>query len=310
MPNKPILQVNKMVVGQLDLAHIPATPAIPGTSVLNGPVWIGGAPPAIPIANCMIYPGINPITLDVSGISNINGITNHNGIFNVSGTVNRSAITNVTGPTTRSATSITNADSIKTQLNQGISNNIFTTVEVTGKINSPLYTGATYQGGSCIMGNYTGNISGTNGINPNIAASIASVRAYASTKKGFDIKHPTKEDHRLRYICIEGPAAEVYFRGKLKGANVIELPEYWKNLVDVETIGVTLTPIEMYQELYVEKIEWGKNIIVKNNAGSSIYCTYVVYGERNDISKNIAEYQGLTPNDYPGDNREYNINGL
>ena len=23
--------------------------------------------------------------------------------------------------------------------------------------------------------------------------------------KGFDIKHPTKENHRLRYVCLEGP---------------------------------------------------------------------------------------------------------
>jgi hypothetical protein len=160
------------------------------------------------------------------------------------------------------------------------------------------------------MGTYTGNIGGTSGINGNISASIASVRALAASKKGFDIKHPTKEDHRLRYICIEGPEAEVYFRGTLKNNNFIQLPEYWKNLVDIETLGVTLTPIGYYQELYWEKIEWGSKIIIKNNSGASINCSYVVYAERNDISKNIAEYKGLTPNDYPGDNKEYNINGL
>jgi hypothetical protein len=31
----------------------------------------------------------------------------------------------------------------------------------------------------------------------------------------------------------------------------------------------------------------------------------VVYGERKDTTKNIPEYNGLTPNDYPGDNEEY-----
>lgn len=128
-------------------------------------------------------------------------------------------------------------------------------------------------------------------------------------KKGFDIAHPTKKDHRLRYICLEGPSAEVYLRGKLKGETIIELPECWRNLVDAETIGVTLTPIGFYQELFVEKIEWGTHIIIKNNSGASINCTYVVYGERKDTSKNIPEYKGLTPNDYPGDNREYVING-
>ena len=33
--------------------------------------------------------------------------------------------------------------------------------------------------------------------------------------KGFDIKHPNKEGHRLRHICLEGPEAGVYYRGCL-----------------------------------------------------------------------------------------------
>lgn len=126
-------------------------------------------------------------------------------------------------------------------------------------------------------------------------------------KKPFDILHPTKDGYRLRYVCLEGPSAEVYIRGTLKNSNTIDLPDYWRGLVDPETIGVTLTPIQTYQELFVEKIEWGTKIKIKNNAGGPIYCHYVVYGERKDTSKNIAEYQGLTPNDYPGDNNEYNL---
>lgn len=128
-------------------------------------------------------------------------------------------------------------------------------------------------------------------------------------KKGFDIPHPTKQDHRLRYICVEGPSAEVYLRGKLKDQTFIDLPEYWRNLVDAETIGVTLTPVGHYQELFVEKIEWGSRIQIRNNAGSAINCDYIVFAERKDTSKNIPEYQGLTPADYPGDNKEYVING-
>jgi hypothetical protein len=138
---------------------------------------------------------------------------------------------------------------------------------------------------------------------------ITQINSDISSKKSFDIPHPTKENYRLRYICLEGPDAEVYLRGKIESSNVIELPDYWKNLVDVETIGVTLTPIGVYQELFVEKIEWGQRIIIKNNLGGPINCSYVVYGERKDVSKNIPEYPGSTPNDYPGDNREYVING-
>jgi len=138
---------------------------------------------------------------------------------------------------------------------------------------------------------------------------IDALRFRISLKKGFDIPHPSKSDHRLRYICVEGPAAEVYLRGKLDGTNVIELPDYWKDLVHIDTIGVSLTPTSVYQELFVDKIEWGTRIIVKNNLGGPIKCDFVVFAERKDTTRNIPEYRGLTPNDYPGDNNEYTING-
>jgi hypothetical protein len=142
------------------------------------------------------------------------------------------------------------------------------------------------------------------------AGGTLSIKApYWDSKKSFDIPHPIKDGYRLRYICLEGPEAEVYVRGKLENSTLIELPDYWRELVDPETIGVTLTSIGSYQELFVEKIEWGTRIIVKNNAGGAINCTYVVYGERKDVTKNITEYEGTSPKDYPGDNREYVING-
>lgn len=131
-----------------------------------------------------------------------------------------------------------------------------------------------------------------------------------SGKKNFDIKHPSKEGHRLRYVSLEGPTADVFLRGKLENNSIIKLPEYWKNLVDPDTISINLTPIGLYQELFVEKIEWGKNIIVKNNLSGPINCHYVIYGERSDVEKNIPEYSGLTPEDYPGDNSQCNINGF
>lgn len=125
-----------------------------------------------------------------------------------------------------------------------------------------------------------------------------------SGKKDFDIPHPTKDGWRLRHVCIEGPTADVYVRGKLVNSNVIHLPEYWRGLVDPETITINITPIGTYQELFVEKIEWGSKITIKNNAGSSINCHYMISGERIDVEKNIPEYEG-TYEDYPGDNSEY-----
>ena len=128
-------------------------------------------------------------------------------------------------------------------------------------------------------------------------------------KKNFDIPHPTKKDHRLRHVCVEGPTADVYIRGKLTDSNVINLPDYWKDLVDEDSITVQLQPIgSRHFHLNVEKFD-NKEIHIKEADDKPIDCFYHVYGERKDTTKNISEYEGLTSDDYPGDNREYVING-
>lgn len=130
------------------------------------------------------------------------------------------------------------------------------------------------------------------------------------SNKGFDISHPTKEGYRLRHICVEGPEdGPIYVRGKLEEGNVIKLPDYWDDLVDKESISVNLTPIESYQELFVEKIEWGKNVIVKNNAGGAVKCYYQIWAARKYDDKLHVEYKGDTPADYPGDNTRFSIAG-
>ena len=133
--------------------------------------------------------------------------------------------------------------------------------------------------------------------------------ALAQSKKGFDIPHPTKENHRLRHICLEGPDAEVFYRGRMENTTTINLPEYWRELVDPDSIGVHLTPMGSYQDLFVEKIEWGSKVTVKNASGGPIRCSYVVFGERIDVEKLVPEYEGKTPESYPGNNDVYDISG-
>ena len=125
--------------------------------------------------------------------------------------------------------------------------------------------------------------------------------------KGFDIKHPTKENHRLRYVCLEGPEGGVYHRGILKDSEFIELPDYWKDLVDAKTITVHLTPIGTYQYLYYTVAK--NRIIVKNHSNLPTHCSYIVYGERKDGEPLIPEYKGNSPEDYPGKNDQYSIAG-
>tara|TARA_B100001142_G_scaffold72428_1_gene73199 strand:+ start:13382 stop:14275 length:894 start_codon:yes stop_codon:yes gene_type:complete len=193
-------------------------------------------------------------------------------------------------------------------------NVLATTTNVLGNVNvvgNIVSTGSIVATGD-IVANSTFVINGTLALTGvgDMASYVTETRSIASSKKGFDIPHPSKEGHRLRYICLEGPDAEVYVRGKLKGNNIIDLPEVWRSLVDLETVGVTLTPVGLYQELFVESITWGTRITIKNNLGGPINCHYTVYGTRKDGERNIPEYEGLTINDYPGDNSEYNINSL
>lgn len=129
-----------------------------------------------------------------------------------------------------------------------------------------------------------------------------------TSRKPFDIPHPTKSGYRLRHVCLEGPESAVYYRGRLTNSNTIDLPEYWIGLVDPETITVTLTQIGSSQDLIIDKIEWGRKILVKSGNASNIDCYFLVHGERKDGEKLIVEYEGQSIDDYPGDNSIYSIN--
>jgi len=130
-----------------------------------------------------------------------------------------------------------------------------------------------------------------------------------SKPKPFDIKHPTKGDgHRLRYACIEGPEVGVYYRGRLKGKNIIELPYYWKDLVHEDSITVQLQPIGKNQNLVIESFN-SEYVVIEIGANQDfltneilIDCFYHVYAERKDVNPLITEYQGDNCFDYPDPN--------
>jgi len=110
--------------------------------------------------------------------------------------------------------------------------------------------------------------------------------ALNATSKSFDIEHPTKPGKRLRYGSLEGPEFGVYVRGRLTASTIIELPEYWKELVDEETITVSLTAVGSYQNLYVESVSYEQiKIALSNKPSSDIDCFYTVWAERKDIDR-------------------------
>ena len=145
---------------------------------------------------------------------------------------------------------------------------------------------------------------------PIFIGNVSACSGKSTGAKSFDIEHPSKEGHRLRHVCVEGPTADVYVRGRLKDKNVIELPEYWKGLVDSDSVTVHLQPIgDRHFHLNIVKVD-NQQIVVKEADDKPIDCFYHVYGERKDVEKNIAEYVGESPADYPGDQSDYSIAGF
>jgi len=130
--------------------------------------------------------------------------------------------------------------------------------------------------------NYTGNT--TSSGNTTINGSLSAVT------KSFDIVHPTREGYRITYGCLEGPEHAVYHRGRTV-SDIIELPEYWSGLVDVDTTTVQLTPNGVYTPHWVEKIE--NNQIYFNSESGKIDCFFIVHGERRDVPKILVVYKSL-----------------
>tara|TARA_Y200000002_G_scaffold252028_1_gene208769 strand:+ start:119 stop:955 length:837 start_codon:yes stop_codon:yes gene_type:complete len=119
--------------------------------------------------------------------------------------------------------------------------------------------------------------------------------------KPFDIKHPNKDGWRLRYACIEGPEVGVYHRGRVRNEKIIKLPDYWKNLVDVESISVQLQPIGSHQDIIVKR--WDSEFIyLQAQGGMPVNCFYHVYAARKDVNPLYVEYQGDSWKDYPDPN--------
>jgi hypothetical protein len=275
---------DKLIVGAVDTSFLTASSRIfPGTAVLNGPVFIGATPQiGVARATCMIGPPLSiaaPASLEVNGISNFIGVNNIFGTEFIFGAILIEGTKTTFGVEITDGTEIVNGTQTINglQVVNGLS-------QVNGIVNADE-----------VFNSFT---------------SLGQTFAIAVSKKSFDIKHPSKENHRLRYICLEGPSAEVYIRGKLINESDIILPDYWKDFIYIESIGVDITPIGYPQDLYVEPEIDGERIKVRSNTDKPIKCYYTVFAERKDTSKNISEYRGLTPADYPGDNDEYSINSF
>ena len=244
-----------------------------GLSFFGGTLQLGVARAAVNIGPPVAIPGVSlPFSLWVDGVSVFVGATFFGGARFSFAFVQNNGFCQANGATQKNGADMTNGVKIDNaaQLKNGLS------ISNSGKkstiLISPLHTGRS-------MGNKT-----------------------------FDIEHPNKKGWRLRHVCVEGPESAVYIRGRLTGSNVIELPDYWDGLVDLDTVTISLTQIGYAQDLITEGVKWGKQVHVKSGNGTTIDCYYSIWANRIGEPLHV-EYEGETPADYPGDASLYSVAG-
>ncbi len=117
---------------------------------------------------------------------------------------------------------------------------------------------------------------------------------FAAVTKSFLIDHPTPakaaEGKKLRYASLEGPENGVYYRGRLEGESEIVLPDYWKDLVDPESITVNLTARKFAQpSLFVVDAN-AERVVIESDR--QICCDFTVFATRKDVAKLEVEPDG------------------
>jgi hypothetical protein len=124
-----------------------------------------------------------------------------------------------------------------------------------------------------------------------IKAKIIYCETLMAQTKNFLIDHPLKKGKKLVHACLEGPENAVYIRGRLTNRTVIDLPDYWENLVNERTVTVSLTAIGAHQDIIVKRI--GENQVhLQAKGGMPIDCFYHIFAERKDVNKLEIEIDG------------------
>jgi hypothetical protein len=118
------------------------------------------------------------------------------------------------------------------------------------------------------------------------SAGVTITGQLTATTKSFLIDHPDPEKKKkgikLQYGSLEGPEHSVFVRGK-SSSSIIPLPDYWRHLVDEDSITVQITPIGQHQKLYVQKVT--HDSVMVGSEGNSLNYFYTVFAERIDTGK-------------------------
>ncbi len=102
--------------------------------------------------------------------------------------------------------------------------------------------------------------------------------------KSFIINHPTDENKYLVHVCLEGPEAGVYYRGKGEITNnesvEVVLPHYVEKLAYDFTVQVT--PIYGNKMVTLNASEVENNMFKVHGENAKFH--WVVYGSRHEVN--------------------------
>jgi hypothetical protein len=120
---------------------------------------------------------------------------------------------------------------------------------------------------------------------------------FSSANKWFVEPHPHDASKEIRYVSLEGPHAEVYFRGTAqisRGVTRIEIPQDFRFVADPSTYSTLVTPMGAMATVAVMS-QGEEGIVVQ--ASRDVKVAYVVYAERQAIKNPdpIAENEHFRP---------------
>ena len=290
------VQIGSFDASKLTISQFAANGLLtnPGVSIFGESLQFGVVRAGVTIGQPQAFPGLTlPFSLEVSGISQYFGTLNVFAIHNAFGLKTSFAgniknnFSQKNGPNTNNAININNGPSVFN------GQSTFNGVVIAQLINAAIVNAAKEM--SAPVGNFP------------------IMNGFATGNKPFDLPHWKERGKRIRHVCVEGPEAGIYIRGRLKDSNVIELPEYWDGLVDYDSISVQLQPIgERHHHINVIEIDKEK-VVVKEADDKPIDCFYHVWVARwinpTTQEKLHVVYNGESPNDYPGNNENFLIGG-
>jgi hypothetical protein len=108
--------------------------------------------------------------------------------------------------------------------------------------------------------------------------------------KNFCIDHPLDKDKYLIHACIEGPTADVYYRGRVEFERGdaecrVDLPEWFNKLVILDSVTIHITTINSFTNTCVDIDNLNENYFTikrQKDFEQKLSCFWEVKGERED----------------------------